>query len=232
MDNMECNMSNGAQKLFPQGIGGVIFDCDGVMIDSEEANRFFYNSILAALNLPPMTPEQEAYAFMATSIQALSKMTPEKDHGKLEDLIRTAVNYDRDVLPRTKLMPGFMDFIEKCHAAGLLQAIDTNRTDIGIARILDFFSLPNYFNPVISCSVEPPKPSPDGALAICRAWNTQPSQVLFVGDSDDDRQAAKGAGCIFAAFGGKGLAGDIDAKNFASLWEQIRRVPRASGIPK
>ena len=46
-------------KLFPHGLTGIIFDCDGVMIDSRAANAIFYNKVLAALGLPPLTPEQE-----------------------------------------------------------------------------------------------------------------------------------------------------------------------------
>ena len=42
------------QALFPHGIAGVIFDCDGVMIDSRAANNVFYNRVLAYFGLPPM----------------------------------------------------------------------------------------------------------------------------------------------------------------------------------
>ena len=35
---------------------GVIFDCDGVIIDSKEANTTFYNSVLHHFGLPSMTP--------------------------------------------------------------------------------------------------------------------------------------------------------------------------------
>ena len=56
-----------AGKLFPQGIGGVIFDCDGVIIDSRATNGIYYNRILEHFGLPPMTPEKERYSFMATA---------------------------------------------------------------------------------------------------------------------------------------------------------------------
>ena len=46
--------------LFSHGLGGVIFDCDGVMINSRAANDEFYNRVLAYFGLPPLTPEQEA----------------------------------------------------------------------------------------------------------------------------------------------------------------------------
>ena len=40
-------------QLFPNGLGGVIFDCDGVIIDSRPANGVYYNRILAHFGLPP-----------------------------------------------------------------------------------------------------------------------------------------------------------------------------------
>ena len=63
-------------KLVPHGLTGIIFDCDGVMIDSRAANAIFYNKVLAALGLPPLTPEQDAYTFMATARQALEYIVP------------------------------------------------------------------------------------------------------------------------------------------------------------
>lgn len=211
------NSTEKITEIFPDGIAGIIYDCDGVMIDSLAANRHFYNLILSSVNLPPITEEQEKFAFQATALQALEHMLPKKLHGKINGIIQNAVNYDQDVLPKIKLMPHYREFITKAHNFHLLQAIDTNRTDIGIQKVIDYFKLPPYFNPVISSTNSTPKPSPEGALKICRDWAVEPQKVLFVGDSMDDGLAAKGAGCIFAAFGGKGLDGDIQVNDFQSL---------------
>lgn len=210
-------MADGAlETLFPAGLAGIIYDCDGVMIDSEEANRYFYNKILAYLDLPPMTAEQERFAFMSTARQALERMTPEKYHSRLEEITKLALDYDRDILPHVRLMPHFREFAEIAHKRGLRQGVDTNRTAWGIQRVLDFFSLPNYFDPVISSSVAQPKPSPEGARMICHAWGVEPPRVMFVGDSVDDGEAAHGAGTVFAAFGG-GVSGKIEIPNFVAL---------------
>ncbi|MDE5879135.1 MAG: HAD-IA family hydrolase, partial [Desulfovibrio sp.] len=115
--------------------------------------------------------------------------------------------------------PGFLPFIETLHAAGSRLAIDTNRTDVGIERVLDFFSLPPYFEPVISASCARPKPSPEGAELILRAWGAAPREALFVGDSEHDREAARGAGLVFAGFGG--LTGALTAPDFAALARQL-----------
>lgn len=207
--------------LFPQGLYGIIFDCDGVMIDSEAANRYFYNTILATLNLPPMTEDQERYSFMATAMGALRKMTPPEVHPRLREIIGNTIDYNRDILPKIKLMPGFEDFMRAALDRGLKLAIDTNRTAEGIQRVLAHFDLSEYFNPVISASVAVPKPSPDGAQQVFQAWNVPPQRTLFVGDSEDDMEAANSAGARFAAFGGRGLPGDIRARDFVELGARL-----------
>lgn len=212
-----AGMEKRINSLFPDGFLGIIYDCDGVMIDSRKSNRIFYNLILAKAGLPPMTKEQEQFAFQSTSLDALLKMFPGKTAEEIDNLAKTAVNYNQDVLPHIRLMKDYSYFIEKAHKKGMRQAIDTNRTDYGIKRVLDFFDLPNYFNPVISCTGINPKPSPDGINEICKAWSALPEQVLFIGDSEDDRIAARMAEVKFASFGNDMLEADIKVHDFASL---------------
>lgn len=92
-------------KLFPHGLTGIIFDCDGVMIDSRAANAIFYNKVLAALGLPPLTPEQDAYTFMATARQALEYIVPPEMHQRMYEVVRTEVIYSRDIVPLLQIIP-------------------------------------------------------------------------------------------------------------------------------
>lgn len=188
------------RKSLPANPAGLVFDCDGVMIDSAEANRAFYNTILRSLELPPITPEQERLAFMFTAADALRTILPESLHGRIGDLIKNNVDYRRDVLPKIQLRPGFRDFIEVAAAHGLKLGIDTNRTDAGIEIILERFNLPRFFNPVMSCSKVQPKPSPEGLLEIAHAWETSAENCIFIGDSEDDMLAAVAAGTSFVSF--------------------------------
>lgn len=208
--------------LFPDGIKGIIFDCDGVMINSASANRFLYNSILAALGLPHLTPEQEVFAFQATFQAAIRELVPVELHGRIGAAC-DRLNYDRDILPRIEIMPGYLEFLEKARQRGLRLAVDTNRTRSGIHKVLDFLGLPPYFNPVMSCEDVEPKPSPQGAEKICQLWRLQPGMVLFVGDSPDDMRAANAAGMVFAGFGG--LRGNISARDWDSLAKLLWAAP-------
>lgn len=95
------------------------------MIDSRAANDEFYNRVLAYFGLPPMTPEQEAYSFMATSGQALRHILPERLHGEIDRVTREEVNYQRDIVPLLRLQPGFLEFANDLHAGGVRMAIAT-----------------------------------------------------------------------------------------------------------
>lgn len=54
----------------------------------------------------------------------------------------------------------------------------------------------NVFNPIITRSFTPPKPSPLPILHITKEkWHNNPEQCLMIGDSIDDMQAGKSAGC-------------------------------------
>ena len=223
--------SSSVQSLFPQGIAGVIFDCDGVIIDSRAANNIFYNRVLAFFDLPPMSLEQENYCFMATSRQALLHIVPPHLHGQIDHVIRHEVIYQRDIVPMLRLQPGFMDFIENLQSRGVRMAVHTNRKLDGIQTVLDIFSLPSYFNPVVAADTAAPKPSPEGTRHICAAWQCPPQQVLFVGDSEHDKDAAGGAGVIFAAFNGSPLRGEITVADYPGLHKALAAVlPPVSGL--
>lgn len=178
---------------------GVIFDCDGVMIDSTDANREFYNLILEHYGLPRMRKDQEEYSFMATSEEALRRLLPESLHKDIPLMGRRVVNYRDRIMPLVKIFPGFLDFVRVLHKYGVRMAVLTNRTSRGMQAVLDFFGLPPYFWPVVTASDGAAKPSPDGGLRILEAWHLAPCDVLYVGDSDVDRRTALALGTDFAA---------------------------------
>ncbi|MBQ9536299.1 MAG: HAD family hydrolase [Desulfovibrionaceae bacterium] len=202
---------------FHNGLRGIIYDCDGVMINSRAANNLFYNRVLNYFGLPPMTHEQEIYSFMATGLQALQYILPKELHPQINYVVTQVINYNRDIVPLLELMPGFREFVEEMHGLGISQAMFTNRTDGGFAAVLEHFHFPNYFAPIMTSSVVPPKPNPLGAQKILTTWNYAPTSILYVGDTAHDQGAAKGAGVVFCAFNPVNLTGDLVATSFAEL---------------
>lgn len=58
------------RAAFPQGVTGLIFDCDGVLVDSKDANIGYYNRLLAEFGRPPMPESFVDYVQMASVNQA------------------------------------------------------------------------------------------------------------------------------------------------------------------
>ena len=183
---------------------GIIFDCDGVVIDSREANITYYNYLRAYLGLPNLTREQEDFVQAATVRQAMDAIFPKPLQPLLRDAARR-ISYVRDIMPHIACYPGLHEVLDFCRGKGLRLAMNTNRTD-GMDMLLDNHRLRGYFDPIVLASdVSRPKPDPEGALLILRQWQFRPEQVLFIGDSASDKGAAEGASISFLSFQTEGL---------------------------
>ena len=78
-------MNEAAQATLPERIAGVVFDCDGVLIDSREANTAYYNRILAIAGFGPMNPDEENYTHMHAMWESLLHIFPQDLHGRLKE---------------------------------------------------------------------------------------------------------------------------------------------------
>ena len=202
---------------------GIIFDCDGVVIDSREANITYYNYLRAYLGLPNLTREQEDFVQAATVRQAMDAIFPKPLQPLLRDAARR-ISYVRDIMPHIACYPGLHEVLDFCRGKGLRLAMNTNRTD-GMDMLLDTCRLHGYFDPIVMAShVARPKPAPDGALLILRQWNIPPRRLLFLGDSASDKGAAGGADIPFLAFQTEGLA-EAAVEGFPTLLEALKSLP-------
>ena len=66
----------------------VAFDCDGVMFDTIEANKAYYNRILDYFGYPPLTPDQFAYTHMHTVDAALDFLFEDEKIRKQADEVQ------------------------------------------------------------------------------------------------------------------------------------------------
>lgn len=182
----------------------VAFDCDGVLFETREANRAYYNHILTHFGKPGLTAEQLEFVHTHTLPQAISLLFPEEDAKRAALEFRRSIDYG-----------GFLKYLTiEPHLVGLLDrmqnryktAIATNRTDT-MNRLLSEFGLSDRFDMVVtSLDVERPKPFPDALLKILERFQARPHQALFVGDSAVDEGAARAAGVPFVAYRNPGLA--------------------------
>ena len=199
----------------PAKIRVVGFDCDGVLFDSAQANRAYYNDILNRFGLPELTEAQFAYAQMHTVDEAFAFLV--HDAQTLADLQR----YRRE----KSYLPFIQHMVIEPHLRALLTylrpayrtAIATNRTDT-MARVLEIHGLQNQFDKVVTASdVAHPKPFPDQLLALLDHFNIEAGEMIFIGDSELDAAAAHQARVPFIAYRNSALAADIHIEDLGQI---------------
>ena len=107
--------------------------------------------------------------------------------------------------------------LENLKKKGILRAINTNRTT-SMPYIMDKFHLWPYFEMVVTAlDVENPKPHPESIEKIIQTLNLNRDEILYVGDSEVDRQTAKASGVRFVAYKNNEIAEAIFIQDHLEL---------------
>ncbi|RZI82830.1 MAG: phosphoglycolate phosphatase [Rubrivivax sp.] len=94
------------------------------------------------------------------------------------------------------VFPGVLEGLQKLKAAGLPLACLTNKPTAFAQALLERKGLRGFFDHVFGGDAfERKKPDPLPLLKTCEALGTLPAHTLMVGDSSNDAQAARSAGC-------------------------------------
>jgi HAD superfamily hydrolase (TIGR01509 family) len=176
----------------------VAFDCDGVILDTEQANRVYYSKILQHFGRPAVTDEQFAFVHMHTVFESLAYLFSDEKTLAAAHLFRKTMDYQQ-YLSYLTVEPHLVSLLEKLKPQ-FKTAIATNRTDT-LNRLLVTFNLDGYFDLIVTASdVERPKPHPDALLKISDHFKLPPDQVMYIGDSRLDELAARAAGMPLVAY--------------------------------
>lgn len=198
----------------------VALDCDGVMLDSLQANTAYYDKILAHFGLPPVKDEDIPKIHTLAARGAVAYLL--RDRPELfEEAERFRLSMDyREFIPMLKKEPGLKRFLG--FASGRFGvAIATNRAD-SMNKVLDHLEIREFFDLVVTAGdVENPKPEADMLRAIVEHFKIEPGELLFVGDSELDRRPAVEVGCLFASFKVPDLKADINVGSFDELREAL-----------
>ena len=187
-----------------------IVDLDGTMVNTLGDFEVALNRVLSDLGIAPASraliersvgkgsehlircvmAHQTGLAGGAASPQAVP-----------EDLVQQAlVLYeDPDIAingQHSSVYPGVIEGLQQLVAAGLQLACVTNKPMAFTGPLLAQKGLSTYFACVFGGdSFERKKPHPMPLQKTCEAMGVSPAETLMVGDSSNDAQAARAAGC-------------------------------------
>ena len=199
----------------------VIFDCDGVLFDTALSNRKFYNEILASFGKPVLSGEQFVQVHMMTVAAAIAYLFPDMaDPSPVYAKIKE-IGYAK-FIPFMQMEKGLLDLLAAIRKKGLIPGIATNRTNT-MESVLEDNNLTAAFDIVVtSRDVERPKPAPDQLEKIMAAYGLSPDQIVFIGDSEYDEQAARAAGTWFVAFKQPRLSAPVHVGSMSDLGKLLK----------
>ena len=189
-------------------IKAVAFDCDGVLFDTAQANWKFYDALLQAFDKPGLTQEQFTNVHMMTVQKAIAYLFEDPACHDAVFARMKQIGYE-SFIPYMAMAPGLVPLLETLKQKGFIRAVATNRTNT-MAQVLKENGLENAFEMVVTAAdVKNPKPDPEELQKILAAFELNPEELIFIGDSVYDGKAAQQAGTWFVAFKNPALAAHV-----------------------
>lgn len=181
-------------------VRGIIYDCDGVLFESRNANLAYYNAVLEILGSEPVPAADSETARICHTAASPTVFRFLLGESRVAAAMEVAAGLDyRRFIPAMTPEPDLTNTLAVL-SRDLPLAVATNRGN-SMIEILEHFSLAGYFQAVVtSRDVPRPKPAPDMLLLASRQLQLAPHELLFVGDSELDQCAAAAAGIRFVGY--------------------------------
>ena len=176
----------------------LVFDFDGVLVDTGLDIANAMNYVLRHYALPELPP-QRIISFIGRGAGKLVEDSLGEDNlGLLDQALEMFLQrYSEYYLVDTCLYPGVKQVLEHFHQAGKTLAIATQKAEPITHAILLGLEINQFINLVVGPeSITHRKPHPESILKILHQTQTDPGRLIFVGDMVTDIQAGKAAGAI------------------------------------
>jgi HAD superfamily hydrolase (TIGR01509 family) len=180
----------------------VIFDMDGVIVDTEPVHHYAYNEHFKRLNIV-VTPEMYA-SFTGNSTKNIFERLKTQFHleEEVNDLVATKRQLFNDAFDQKEdlyMLDGVEDLIKELHANGIQLVLASSSAKVTINRIFNRFGLHHYFTHIVS-GEDFPKSKPHPAIFQHAAFlaQTPVEECIVIEDSTNGILAANAAGiyCI------------------------------------
>ena len=197
-------------------IKAVLFDMDGVLVDSIEAWFELFNKTLKHFGKEEFTWEK----FMERVWGGPIERDAEEFFGtSVDNVIRFYFDNFDSFKENLKLFPNVKEVLDELKNKNLKIGLVTNTPKRQVHKLVDHLSLREYFDVIIGGDeVEHGKPAPDMIFLACKELGIKPEDSIYIGDVDADVIAGKKAGCLTI---GLKIDGDDRIEDLKELEEKI-----------
>lgn len=193
---------NVAQNRALAGVRAAIVDLDGTMVHTAPDFQVAINRMRADLGLAPLTLETVS-EFVGKGSENLIRrvLAADFDADEVERRFTQALgSYQRHYQAingdYSRVYDGVHEGLAAMKAQGIRLACVTNKPIAFAQALLQKTGLAGYFELVYGGdSLPKKKPDPLPMLTVCRDFALEPFEVVAIGDSSNDADAARAAGC-------------------------------------
>lgn len=192
------------KKNIPKNIRCVIFDMDGVIIDSEEIHKKAYYETFNSLGVH-VTEELYKSFTGSSTINAFERLVAHFNlHENPEDLVlhkrKRYVNFFEND-PSLSLVSGVEDIIKYFYNKGIVLILASSSAMININRVFNRFELQHYFKAKISgADLKDSKPHPEIFNKAALLSEIPKENCIVIEDSDNGIKAANDANIFVFGF--------------------------------
>jgi HAD superfamily hydrolase (TIGR01509 family) len=178
-------------------VRAVVFDFDGLVLDTETSIFVAWQEAFAAHGCEPLTIDEWSAEVGSVRVLDLVGMLRERASAPVDvdAMHATRISRRDEILSGERVLPGVEAWLDEAERMGLPVAIASSSEHEWVHGHLTRLGLRDRFGHV-SCRDEdvPPKPAPDVYVRACAALGVAPEHALGVEDSPNGVAAAKAAG--------------------------------------
>ncbi|MDD1794513.1 HAD-IA family hydrolase [Enterovibrio makurazakiensis] len=183
-------------------VKAVVFELDGTLVDTAEDVCMAAKEMLADLHLPSLNTELVRDWIGDGTDRLVHRILSRKIDGVVPDsLFRIGSAlflkaYQRRNHAAAELYPGVEACLRQLTRKNVPMVVVTNQATSLANDILIRLGIRNHFALVLGRdALQEPKPSPDGLLEAALLLQLNPDELMVVGGSVNDVNAARAAGC-------------------------------------
>ena len=208
----------------------IIFDCDGVLVDSEVISCRSHADVLSRHGYP-ITQQQVFDRFLGRSTRQanaeveaeLGRALPDDFHVQLQDELFRSFEADLEAVPH---IHSALDAIAQAVCVASSGSHQRMNVTLGRTRLYDRFA-PNIFS---ASQVSNGKPAPDLFLFAASQLNVSPERCLVIEDSVPGVTGGRAAGMTVLGFHGgchcrPGYGEDLRVAGATATFDDMRQLP-------
>lgn len=176
----------------------IIFDLDGVLIDSKQMYLSLFQKVLAEQGFSYSEKELLPH-FGPKTREVLLQLIPVKSKGREKKLNQAEKAIDclclsSESLQQLILRPGVKEILQKLTSKMKKTALITNSNRVFVKAVLKRFGIESFWNKIIAAD-DGFKNKEEGILSLIKHFNISLSKTVYIGDMVRDIEIARKVGC-------------------------------------